>query len=430
MSSTVRRCADTGSGRRGLLAVLAGNMLIDALEVSTQVVALPTVRAELGLSLIVAQWMMTGFAVGFGGFLLVGTRLLAGVGRRRAYLAGLLIFAVASLVAGLTDDVAVLIAIRIVKGCCVALTAATGLAIITGGFPPGPARNRAVSVYTMFGASGFAAGLLLSGLLTPIDWHLTMAFPGPVVLILFAVGLRLIPDTEPPAGHRPGEVATVLRSGPFIRSALGAAALNGSYLGLLFVATFQLQSLPGWTPFRTALAFLGASVPLAGTALHSGRMVSRFGAPRLIAGGALSALAGYLLYPHRDVPASYVTDVLPTMLLVGVGFVLAFTALNMQAVTGVAASARGAVVGAFQAAVQAGAAVLIFLVAALSTAHGSAGETFRPALWLVTAVGGFGLLVAVSGVLPKRSRAESRESSGGRADVRSETDALRGHHRR
>jgi MFS family permease len=451
----------------GLLLVLAANMLIDALEVSTQIVAMPSIRTDLDLPLTAAQWTMSGFAVGFGGFMLFGGRLVVLLGRRRVYLAGLLGFAAASLAAGLTSDIRLLIATRVVKGCCAALTAPTGLAIITTAFREGPERSRAVSVYTLFGASGFTAGLLLSGLLTPVDWHWTMAFPAPVVLVLFAFGLRLVPGGAPPAG-RPGSdvagalaftgwllaltgaivslpgrgwgdprvagcfalaavllaafvavehatpspllVGRMLRNGPLVRSAIGAAALNGSYLGLLFVATFQLQSLPGWSPFRTGLAFLPASLPLAVTALSSGRMVSRFRPPRLIAAGALSTAAGYALYPRGTAPASYATGVLPTMLLVGAGFVLSFAALNTQAVSGVPAAERATAGGTFQTAVQTGAVVMLALVAALC-AHrgGAAAPDYGRALALVTAVGGLGLLVALTGLLPPRTRRRAED---------------------
>jgi MFS family permease len=455
--------------RWGLLLVLAANMLIDALEVSTQIVAMPSIRTDLDLPLTVAQWTMSGFAVGFGGLMLFGGRLVALLGRRRVYLAGLLGFAAASVLAGLTGDVRLLIATRVVKGFCAALTAPTGLAIIMTAFREGPERSRAVSVYTLFGASGFTVGLLLSGLLTPVSWRWTMAFPAPVVLVLFALGLRLIPDGVVAAGRRGFDVAgaaaftggllalvgaiaslpgrgwsdprvggcfalaavlltafvavervtpwpllagAVLRNGPLVRSALGAAALNGSYLGLLFVATFQLRSLPGWTPLRTGLAFLPASVPLAVTALSSGRMVSRFGPPRLIVAGALSTVVGYALYPRGAAPASYATGVLPTMLLVGAGFVLSFAALNTQAVSGVPPAERAVAGGTFQTAVQTGAAVMLALVAALCAHRGGpAAQNYGRALSLVTAVGGLGLLVALTGLLPHRTR--RRDEDGG-----------------
>lgn len=466
----------------GLLVVLAGNMLIDALEVSVALVALPAIGTDLGAPLTTVQWTITGFAVGFGGLMLFGARAVALLGRRRVYLAALVGFAAASLVGALAEDPSLLTATRVVKGFCAALTAPTGLAIIATAFPEGPQRNRALSVYTLFGAGGFTAGLLLSGWLTGFSWRLTFAFPAPAVLVLFVLGLRLIPGAgeengggPPPgttAGDRPplrrygfasaaaflaGLLALVqgitavpahgwadlrstgllalaagllalfvalerasahplirfeaLRSRAMIRSALGAACLNGSYLGLLFVLTHQLQSLAGWSPLRTAAAFLPAAAPLVVTALFSGRIVARFGAPRLIAAGALLPFAGYLLLLRTPWPPAYATGILPTMLLVGAGFVLSFAALNSQATSQLPPTERGAGSGLYQTAVQVGAALSVALVAALLTgaappagaAPAEFAEACRPALTLVAAVGGLGLLTALTGLRSRRT---------------------------
>lgn len=466
----------------GLLVVLAGNMLIDALEVSVALVALPAIGTDLGAPLTTVQWTITGFAVGFGGLMLFGARAVALLGRRRVYLAALVGFAAASLVGALAEDPSLLTATRVVKGFCAALTAPTGLAIIATAFPEGPQRNRALSVYTLFGAGGFTAGLLLSGWLTGFSWRLTFAFPAPAVLVLFVLGLRLIPgageengggpppgataDDRPPlrrygfasaAAFLAGLLALVqgitsvpahgwadlrstgllalavgllalfvalerasahplirfeaLRSRAMIRSALGAACLNGSYLGLLFVLTHQLQSLAGWSPLRTAAAFLPAAAPLVVTALFSGRIVARFGAPRLIAAGALLPFAGYLLLLRTPWPPAYATGILPTMLLVGAGFVLSFAALNSQATSQLPPAERGAGSGLYQTAVQVGAALSVALVAALLTgaappagaAPAEFAEACRPALTLVAAVGGLGLLTALTGLRSRRT---------------------------
>lgn len=440
----------------GLLLVLAGNMLVDALEVSVVVVAMPAVGEDLGLSLSVVQWTLTGFAAGFGGLMLFGGRVVARYGRRRVYLAALVVFAVASLAAGLADGPGLLFATRFVKGFCAALTAPTGLAIISTAFTEGRERSRAVSVYSLFGASGFTLGLLLSGVLTDVNWRWTLAFPAPVVLVLFLFCLRLVPADAPGSVQRcrldasgavtftggilallyaftgvpeagwggarfllPAVAAVALfavflwieRATPqpllprqvfanpaLIRSATGAAALNGSYLGLLLVLTFQLQSLRGWSAPQTAVALLPASVPLAVTALLSGRMVSRFGAPRLIVLGALAPVVGYALYLRRGAPTSYAADVLPTLLLVAIGFVLAFTALNMQATAGVPADGRTTAAGVYQTAVQLGAVLIPAAVAALLTSTADS----RPALVLITAVGTVGLCAGLTGLGPPR----------------------------
>ncbi|WP_406436111.1 MFS transporter [Streptomyces sp. NBC_00631] len=501
----------------GLLLVLAGNMLIDALEVSVAVVALPAIGTDLGQPPTVTQWAMTGFAAGFGGLLLFGARVVTLLGRRRVYLAALLAFAAASVLSALAHDPWLLLATRLTKGFCAALTAPTGLAIITSTFPEGRPRSRAVSVYTLFGAGGFTAGLLLSGWLTETSWRWAFAFPAPVVLLLFACGLRLIPGEEtgpsaprggaasapqglsvlngdaasapkgrgavsdmrlPPRGRdqpprRRGRTTTrhfgipsaltllgallalvqgvtqfpthgwsdpravgplctaallllafrqierrspaplldigPLRSNPaLIRSAAGAACLNGSYLGLLFVLTYQTQTLAGWSPLHTALALLPAAAPPALTALASGRLVARFGAPRLIVAGAACAFAGTLLQlrPHAW-PLDYPGRMLPTLLLIGAAFVLSFAALNMQAMSRLTPADRLTGSGLYQTAVQLAALVAVALVAALLAAHApapgagpaAAAAACRPALTLVAALGFLGLLVGLTGLI-------------------------------
>ncbi|MEU2249796.1 MFS transporter [Streptomyces sp. NPDC019224] len=444
----------------GLLFVLAGNMLIDALEVSAALVALPRVGADLGLAAARLQWVVSGFAVGFGGLLLFGGRLVAILGRRPVYLAALLVFAAASLAGALTDSATLLFATRFVKGFCAALTAPTGLAIIASTFPEGPARSRALSVYSLFGAGGFSAGLLLSGALTEAGWRWTSAFPAPAALLLFAAALRLIPRDAPAAEaprrydaagaatltgamlllvaalaaggrhgwHHPTTLLCftgaallglgfvrleltvrepllrldLLRHGPLLRSALGAGALNGSYLGLLLVLTLQLQQRAGYSPWQTGLAFLPAAAPLALTALYSGRIVARFGPPRLIAAGAAAAPLGYALYRHDGPQPSYGTDVLPTLLLVGAAFVLAFTAFHVQATSSVAPADQAAAGGLYQTSVQLGAAVMTALCAALLPT----GQ--RTVLHLITAVGLLGLLVALRGLVPPRAVPERK----------------------
>ncbi|MBV7700865.1 MFS transporter [Streptomyces sp. TRM70350] len=458
----------TGDGRWsprlwGLLLVLAGNMLIDALEVSVAVVALPSIGTDLGLPLTDAHWAMTGFAVGFGGLLLFGARVVSLLGRRRVYLAALLAFAAASALSALAQEPALLVATRLVKGFCAALTAPTGLAIIATAFPQGPPRDRAVSVYALFGAGGFTAGLLLSGWLTEFSWRLSFAFPAPVVLLLFALGLKLIPGEEAreasttprryditgavtftaallalvygigavsahgwtaPRAAGPLAAAVLLlvafavverttpeplvkplRNAALIRSALGAACLNGSYLGLLFVLTYQMQTVAGWSPLTAALALVPAAAPPAITALASGRLVARFGAPRLIAGGAACAFAGYLLQLGPSWPLDYPARLLPTLLLVGAAFVLSFAALNMRATARLSPADRGAGSGLYQTAVQLAAAIAVAAVAALLAATAVPGateaeavEACRPALVLVAALGGLGLLVGLTGL--------------------------------
>lgn len=394
---------------RLLLPVLAGNMLIDALEVSVVLVALPAIGRDLGLSPFGAQWVMSGFALGFAALLLLGPYVTGRWGRRRCYLLALLVFAAASAAGGLAGGGPLLVLTRVVKGMCAALTAPTGLAIIGTTFREGAEQRAAVSVYSLFGAAGFTAGLLSSGVLTGWSWRWDLLFPAPAALLLLAVGLRAVPgDRDRPAPKAPAPAAPARAApaprvsagfppgGPFVRAAVCAATLNGSYLGLLLLVTYRLHGDGGWTSWRTALALLPACLPLAVSLPFAGRMVRRFGTERLIAAGALTAALGQAAYALRGAPGGYATGVLPTLLLVGAGFVLSFAALNLQALSRVPAERRRLAVPLYQTAVQLGAALTLPAVAALLTAP-DGGAGYRRAALLVAAVEAAGLLTALTG---------------------------------
>src|SRR5262249_14700237 len=133
----------------GILVVLCGALFLDALDVSMVGVALPSIRADLGLSTASLQWVVSGYVLGYGGgLLLLGGRAAGPLGRRGVFVAALGVFAVASLLGGLVSSPALLIAARLVKGMAAAFTAPAGLSIITTTFAEGPARNRALSIYS------------------------------------------------------------------------------------------------------------------------------------------------------------------------------------------------------------------------------------------------------------------------------------------
>ncbi|UWE09964.1 MFS transporter [Actinacidiphila bryophytorum] len=392
--------AGLASGRppRALLLVLCASMLIDALEVSVVLPALPEAARHLGLSLWGAQWVMSGFALGFAALLLLGPRLTARYGARRPYLWALLVFAAASVAGGTTGSAAVLVATRVVKGACAALTAPTGLAIIAGVYPEGAPRRRAVTVYSLFGAAGFTSGILLSGALTSASWRWTLLFPAPVALVLLLVAARQIPREAGRTGgslRGTADFRGLLGNSALVRSAVGAACLNGGFLGLLLLTVFGLQDGRGWSPWATALGLLPACAPLALSAPFAGRLIARAGPQRLIAAGALTAAAAYayqlMPWHGRDYPG-----VLPSLVLVGAAFVLSFTALNVQATSAMSAAERPVAVPLYQTGVQAGAALALVLTAELRTAARAGWAPYA----LLTGVGAAGLLVALAGLRP------------------------------
>jgi EmrB/QacA subfamily drug resistance transporter len=411
-----------------ILIVLCGALFLDALDVSMVGVALPSIRADLGLTTASLQWVVSGYVLGYGGLLLLGGRAADLLGRRRVFLAALAVFAVASLFGGLVSSAGLLIAARFIKGVAAAFTAPASLSIITTTFAEGPQRNRAVSIYSAFGASGFSLGLVLSGLLTEVSWRWTLLLPAPVALLILVAGLRLIPrDASQVRRSRrfdaPGAVTVtaamlllvsavvgapqsgwasaatlgsfagaavllaafgvierrsrdpllpfgIFRSASLTRANLGILALFGSYVSFQFLVTQYLQTASGWTALGTALAFLPAGVLVAVASPRMGLLLDRFG-PALMVTVALGCLvAGYALFlrigPHPDYPGV----ILPSVLLIGAAFGLGFSALNVQATAGVADAQQGLASGILQTSMQIGGALVLAIVTAVVDAHG------------------------------------------------------------
>src|ERR1700736_2244687 len=180
----------------GILFVLGGALCLDALDVSMVGVALPSIRTSLGLSTSSLQWVVSGYVLGYGGLLLLGGRAADLLRRRRGFLPPPAVFAVASLCGGLVSSPELLIGARFIKGIAAAFTAPAGLSLLTTTFHEGPMRNRAISIYSAFGASGFSLGLVLSGLLTEVSWRLTLLVPAPVALLILVAAIRVIPRGE------------------------------------------------------------------------------------------------------------------------------------------------------------------------------------------------------------------------------------------
>jgi EmrB/QacA subfamily drug resistance transporter len=245
----------------GLLVVLCGALFLDALDVSMVGVALPSIRADLGLSTASLQWVVSGYVLGYGGLLLLGGRAADLLGRRRVFLAALAVFAVASLLGGLVSSGTLLIAARLIKGMAAAFTAPAGLSIITTTFAEGSARNRALSIYSAFGAAGFSLGLVLSGLLTEISWRWTLLMPAPIAAVVLIAGLRLVPRAGSPDAAAPRHHAGPARRGFDL---LGAVTVTAGMLLLVYAVVSAPQA--GWASPRTlisfavALALLGAFI--------------------------------------------------------------------------------------------------------------------------------------------------------------------------
>lgn len=449
-----------------LLLVLCTVLALDALDVSMVGVALPSIGNELNLGTESLQWIVSAYVLGYGSLLLLGGRMADLLGRRRIFLIALSVFAAASLIGGLVDDPALLIATRFVKGLAAAFTAPAGFSIITTTFPEGRERNRAVSIFTTFGASGFSLGLVVGGLMTAMSWRWTFLVSVPIAVAVVILGLKYIPrdnpaDRDKDGGHDVwgavtlaagmlglvytlvsapehgwGSVATIagfvasaavlaafavienrvrhplirfgiLKEGWVARANLSAVGLFGSYLSFQFILTLYLQSVLGWSPLGMALALLPTGLLVASSAPFADRLIDRFGAPRLILTGLAALTLGYVLFLRVGTAPNYVTDILPSVLLLGVGFALAFPSINVQATAGIENSEQGLAAGLIQTSTQVGAALVLAVTTAIVSGHGNpadAGaavdaaamlEQYRPGLILSAAVALAALLIAV-----------------------------------
>src|SRR6059036_134278 len=222
MNSSVVAVERLSTRAWGMLFVLCGALFLDAMDVSMIGVALPSIREDLGLSTSSLQWVVSAYVLGYGGFLLLGGRAADLFGRRRVFLIALGVFLVASALGGLANDGSLLIATRFIKGVSAAFTAPAGLSIITTSFAEGAARNKAISIYTATGATGFSLGLVFGGLLTEIGWRWVFFLPVPVALVALIAAIRLVPaDRHAVSSSRAFDV-------------LGAVAMTAAMLLLVF----------------------------------------------------------------------------------------------------------------------------------------------------------------------------------------------------
>ena len=447
----------------GALIVLCGVLFLDGLDVSMVGVALPSIGADLDLSTSSLQWVVSGYVLGYGGLLLLGGRFADLLGRRRVLLAALAVFTAASIVGGLVNDGTLLVITRFLKGAAAAFTAPASLSIITTTFAEGPARNRALAIYTACGASGFSLGLVFGGLLTELGWRWTFLLPVPIAIALLIAAPRVLAKDEPAEGPRRGfdfaGAATItaamlllvrtvveapeagwsspetlgglvlaalllaafvaieqrsahplvrlgiLRSGTLVRANLGMAAVFGAYVAFQFVGTLYLQQMLGWSPVETALAFLPGGLLVAFGAPRIGPLVDRYGTARIILVGAISFVVGYALFLRIGETLTYAAVFLPSMILVGVGFALCFPTLNIQATAGVANHEQGLASGLVNTSFQVGGAIGLAIVTAVVSSNTSGTDAasmldgFRPGIAVVTAIAALGLAVAVAGVL-------------------------------
>lgn len=407
----------------GLLLVVSGALFLDGIDLSMVNIALPSMGAELGMGTSALQWIVNAYILGYGGFLLLGGRASDLLGRRQVFLWAVGIFGVASIISAFMNDHTALIALRFIKGISAGFTVPAGMSIVATSFAEGPARNKALTLYAVFGTMGFALGLVLGGVFTEFGWRATLFAPGPLALALYAFGLRLIPTARrekvsfaqfdvlgalsmtgallllvyglveaPENGwtspstllmlaisiallvvfvvveqrHRHPLVRLgILRLASLVHANIAAALLLGSFMAYQFVITLYLQDSLGWSPLYVALAFLPSSIPVALLGPRMGALFARRGTTLGILIGLTFVSVAYLLLLRLEPGASYWTAMFPTMLLVGLGFAFGFPGVNVQATHGVTETEQGLASGLLNTSLQIGGAISLAIIAAI-----------------------------------------------------------------
>ncbi len=448
----------------GMLAVLCGAVFLEGIDVSMLGVALPAIRAELGLSTSSLQWVVSAYVLGYGGFVLLGGRAADLLGRRRMFLLWLGVFLVFSGLGGFATEGWVLVAARFVTGVSAGFMTPAALSLITTSFAEGPARNRALLVYAATAAGGFTLGLVAGGLLTAVDWRWVFFAPLLVAALLFAAALRLVPETprpgRPPAGFDfPGALAMaagmlllvfgvvrapdtaelltavtlgagalslvafvgierrsaaplvrlgILRSGALVRANLGALLFVGAFMAFQFVLVLYLQELRGWSALETGLALLVVGIDLVLAPTVTPKLVDRFGTAPVILAGMVLAAVGYALFLPLGAGWDY-TAMLPGLVLLGLAFSLAYGALTIAATDGVAEDEQGLAGGLLNVSLQFGAAIGLAVATAANVAvTGDGGspdallDGYRAALVVPVAATVLGAAITAAGLVRRR----------------------------
>jgi EmrB/QacA subfamily drug resistance transporter len=428
--STVSHSATAETPTRGarsqglVLAFLCIAGFMTFLDVSIVNVSLPTIERELKITETALQYVVTTYGTVLGGCLLLGGRLADSFGRRRILQAGLILFALASLTAGLSQDVVLLVIARGLQGLGAAFIAPAALSLLANTFPEGPARTRALGVWG--GISGVASvfGVMLGGLLTEgPGWRWIFFINVPIGLAAAALAPVIVPESQDSTQRRSFDVAgaAVLTAGlilliftlgqvvnwhwgsvktvgalvgvvillsafvmverrsrtPLIplstfkqkvmRNAnLTAVFMLGCLVTLFFFASLYMQQVLGYPPIRTGLAYLPIAVIVSvGAGISQGLVRKVAAKPVLIVGLVLAAIGMVLLW-RLPVHATYPADILPAFLVGGLGLGMAFVPIQVAAFAGVDSASSGLAAGLINTSQEAGGALGVAIAAGVA----------------------------------------------------------------
>ena len=420
--------AQTHADRNRWLAlyVLCAGMLMIVLDATIVNVALPSIQDYLGFSQSNLAWVINAYMIPFGGLLLLAGRLGDLLGQRRMFLIGLTIFTLASLACSVATTEAMLIGSRFVQGVGGALSSAVILGMIVTMFPDRAEQAKAIGVYGFVASAGGSIGLLAGGVLTDaISWHWIFLINLPIGILVAFLARRLVAAGGGIGIHHgadyPGAalitaalmlgVYTILQVDHWgwgssktlglgaVSLALGAgfiyrqarienplmplrlfrsrnvsganvvqALLVAGMFGMLFIGALYLQKVLGYDALEVGLAFLPASVVMGALSLgFSEKLIMRFGPKTTLVPGVSLVVAGLLLFARSPVDANYWVDVLPALLLVGVGVGTSFPSLMTLAMSGATPQDAGLASGVVNTSMQVGGAIGLAVLATLST---------------------------------------------------------------
>jgi EmrB/QacA subfamily drug resistance transporter len=477
------------------LVVLCAGFLMIILDQTIVNVALPSIQSDLGFSQSSLAWVVNAYLIAFGGLLLLAGRLGDLVGRRRMFMIGLTVFTLASLLCGVSQTQEMLVVARFVQGVGGAMTSAVILGMIVTMFPQPAEQAKAIGVYSFVAAGGASIGLLAGGVLTEaINWHWIFFVNLPIGITTAVMATRLIERDDGIGLDRgadvPGAalivsalmlavytivetenhgwgsartlilgavavaliVAFVVREArattPLIplrifRSRIVAGAnlvqalTVAGMFGMFFLGALYLQRVLGYSSIEVGLAFLPVAVLIGAFSLGlSARLILRFGARATLLPGLVFIAAGLMLFQRAPVDATYVVDILPVMLLLGVGGGLFFAALMTLAMSAATQEDSGLASGLVNTTQQVGGALGLAIIATLSASRTdnlrASGDSVANALtggYHLAFITGAGLVVAAIaltiGLLrPARAPAEApAQATPASAEAESEAEA-------
>jgi EmrB/QacA subfamily drug resistance transporter len=441
------RAAAPQNGRWLALGVLCLGVLMIVLDSTVVNVALPSIKSDLGFNDSTLAWVVNGYMLTFGGFLLLGGRLGDLFGHRRLFLIGLAVFTLASLACGLSGSQGVLVGARAVQGLGGAVVSAVALSLIMDLFTEQADRAKAMGVYGFVCAGGGSIGVLLGGLLTgALSWHWIFLINLPIGIAVFGLSLVLLSATRNEAADRRLDIAGAITVTAALMLAvyaivngndagwtsartlglLGAAAVLlaafvaiesrvaaplmplglfrlrsvavANVVGVLwaaamfawfFLSALYMQQVLGYGPMEVGLAFLPANLIMAAFSLGlSAKLVMRFGIRLPIAVGLLLAAAGLALFAWAPVDGSFTLHVLPGMLLLGLGCGMALNPVLLAAMSEVAPSESGLASGLVNTAFMMGGALGLAILASLAASR-TGGLLAVGAAQAVALVGGY-----------------------------------------